>query len=309
MQKLSGTGGFEAYYQPIIQKHCGEQNYHTLLSKTNNPVLVFLRDRATEIKELWHSVNLHWEPVTWYPYAVKWPTNVGLGTILPGYAEKLIYPMNASSLLPVVTLDPRPGDLILDACAAPGGKSIALSNLITPNSIIANDISPTRNHTMRNLFFDYHLSISSWHRKAETIYQTQSETFDKILLDAPCSSEKHVYQNPKELAKWSTNRIKQLRTRQIALISGLILALKPGGTLVYSTCAITPEENEGVVAEIVKRKGDIVKLLPWKNASLPGRAGIPGDYIDNFDLNSVRRIFPSNESSFDPMFVAVFQHQ
>ena len=89
--------------------------------------------------------------------------------------------------------------------------------------------------------------------------------FDKVLVDAPCSSEVHVWNSPKHLAEWSINRVKKLHRRQVGLVTRLVDALKHGGLLVYSTCAVTPEENEEVVREVLERRDEILLLLPSHN--------------------------------------------
>ena len=77
-----------------------------------------------------------------------------------------------------------------------------------------------------------------------------------ILIDAPCSGERHLLETPKELAEWTVSRMKKLAQRQYALLTAGLLALKPGGKLVYSTCSIASLENDGVIETLLKKKED-----------------------------------------------------
>ena len=85
---------------------------------------------------------------------------------------------------------------------------------------------------------------------------TQTECYDRILLDVPCSSERHVIQDEKYLGEWSPARIKTLSMEQWALLSSAYRLLKRGGYLVYSTCALNSAENDGVIARLVKKFDD-----------------------------------------------------
>lgn len=274
---------FEEYYRQLFKTDAEFQQFLQNLTAEHKPVLLFREQNRTMLQSLWKEQRLVWRSAPEYTNAVLWPESIPLGTPLPGFTEKLIYPMNVSSLSPVLELNPQPGERILDACAAPGGKALAMYDLMAnEGEFIANDSSPARAHRLRQVLQEYSASQAIvWQKKAEIIFKRYPEYFDKILLDAPCSSEKHVYQDPKYLAQWSPARIKHLKYRQIALINGLWLALKPGGRLIYSTCAVNREENEGVVADFLKRHPEVEQL-------------------------SEKRIWPDADR-FDAMFITAFQ--
>ena len=90
---------------------------------------------------------------------------------------------------------------------------------------------------------------------AATLPRYRQACCDRILLDAPCSSERHVITDAKYLACWTPARVKMLAQRQWALLSAAFLLLKPGGFLVYATCALTDAENDGVVQKLLKKYG------------------------------------------------------
>ena len=163
----------------------------------------------------------------------------------------------AASLLPV-----HQGDSVLDMCAAPGGKSLVLaSKLAGSGFLLCNDRSSQRRGRLKKVL-DEHLppdwrstvSISSHDATRWGLHQ--QEAYDSILLDAPCSSERHVLKDASALAQWSPARTKHLAVQQFAMLAAALEAVKTGGTIMYSTCAISRTENEGVVAKLQhKREG------------------------------------------------------
>jgi len=174
---------------------------------------------------------------------------------------------DAASFVPVLALSPKPGEDILDICAAPGGKTTHIA-AITKNkaSITANDTSRARFFRMRDMFERMNV-------KAETtLYDGRNllrhfgdKRFDKILLDAPCSGEASIHPDiAKTYEQWSVAKIKRLSRLQEQLIVTAYDLLKPGGTLVYSTCTIAPEENEVVVNHLLKRRRALIEPVDIK---------------------------------------------
>ncbi|MDP3970647.1 MAG: RsmB/NOP family class I SAM-dependent RNA methyltransferase [bacterium] len=310
--KLQGKSGFIEYYRSLFTES-EQEIFFKDLQRSSLPILRFKADDEEHLKKLWQKSHLDWETLSWYKYAVKWPKQIPFTDELPGFNDHLFFPMNASSLLPVLALDPQPKELILDACAAPGGKALFISQLLNKkDELYLNDTSKARRMRLLRIMDDYDCkNIKVLGRKAETLFKTYPNYFDKILADVPCSSEKHVFRNEAHLVQWSTSRIKSLHRRQVAIISGLFLALKPGGKLVYSTCAVTPEENEAVVDILLKKKGKKIKLINF-NINAPGSIGWPGEYKQDFDLSKIKRVTPhrldkEHKEIMDPMFVAVFE--
>ena len=82
----------------------------------------------------------------------------------------------------------------------------------------------------------------------------KKECYDRILLDAPCSSDRHVLNSPSHLEMWSVKRVKRLSVEQGSLLASAVDALRPGGELIYGTCALSPLENDAVVAKILKKR-------------------------------------------------------
>ena len=305
IKKPTGEAAFLAYYRTLFKNEEEFISWEKALRSQKQPILRFHPKYKEELKALWKEANLPWKTLNWYPHALIWPEGTPPKTTFPGFEERYFYAMNASSLLPILALEAGAGDLVLDACAAPGGKALFIDDLLDKKGhLIANDLSSFRRGRMRQIFQAYdkpHIEI--WGQKAETIFYSYPEYFDKILIDSPCSSEKHIIQEPKELQKWSYGRIKTLSKRQKNLLKAVWMALKPGGTLVYSTCAVTPEENEKVVDDFLRNNSD-AKLQPW-TINTPGGPGVSLQEKLSFPMKNVRRIQP-HQDNLDPMFVAKF---
>jgi 16S rRNA C967 or C1407 C5-methylase (RsmB/RsmF family) len=300
-----GKAAFLKYYQGLFPEASDYLKLEQALKTKRNPVLLLSQHHKDDVKELWKKAGLTFQPVPWWPDVIFWPKEVNLGVMLPGFVNKWFYPLSLSSLLPVKALDIKPTDMVLDACSAPGGKALLILNkLDSGEQLLANELSYKRALRLKKVLQEMeHLEVKVNIGPAERLMKRLPIKFDKILVDAPCSSEQHVINSPKHLNQWSKKRIEKLERRQIKMVFSLLPLLKPGGRLVYSTCAITPEENEQVVEAVLKNNIK-VKLLPWEWPELPGGRGFPVDV--DFDLNFVRRIRPEVEN-LDPMFVAIFE--
>jgi len=183
------------------------------------------------------------------------------------------YIQNASSWLPVLALDPRPSEKILDMTAAPGGKASHIAARTNNQADLwVNDNSRPRIAKMRANF--ERMNVRPARITLHTIESLRKflefQTFDKILLDAPCSGEGLIdITNPKTYATWSVAHIKRLQTLQKRAIMNAWQLLRPGGTLVYSTCTIAPEENEAVIDYLLRRQPE-TKLVAL-DFELPSR--------------------------------------
>ena len=298
-QKIIGQEAFEKHYSSLFSDTNDRSDFFTSLQKESYPILRILPQYVETVHMLWEQADLSWNSVSWYPFAIHWPKNIEKGTHLPGYDEGYLYPMNASSLIPPLALQATNEDTILDACAAPGGKTLFIADLIhapVQQKITANDSSPDRRRRLQETIERYgHIeNIHIIGKKAETLFKQYPDHFTRILADVPCSSEKHVYNSKKHLKQWTPARIRQLKQRQIAILSGLFEALAPGGRLVYSTCAITPEENEEVIQTLLKKKKDRIRLIHLQQElpDIPHLSGIAGEKEITFPLDHVIRIIP-----------------
>jgi len=165
-----------------------------------------------------------------------------------------IYLQEAASMIPPVVLDPRPKDKVLDMCASPGSKTTQMAAMMKNKGIIvANDNKIDR---MKPLVMNLQRCgvINTLVTRMEGWWFNQ--TFDKILLDAPCSGIGAIRKSYKTIAMWNPNMVKKLSGLQKKLILKAFDALNEKGILVYSTCTTEPEENEGVVDFLLRKKGN-----------------------------------------------------
>ena len=184
-------------------------------------------------------------------------------------AEKSYF-LDSASVLAALCLPLEIATDILDLCAAPGGKTLVIASRMPQDAVLSsNERSPERKHRL-SVVVENCLppQISERVRTScsdgATWCTRQSECFDRILLDAPCSSERHVIADPKYLNNWSPSRIKTVTTEQWALLSSAYRLLRPEGILLYSTCALCPDENDGMIERLYKKfnkEGDTFTLL------------------------------------------------
>lgn len=179
-----------------------------------------------------------------------------------------VYIMDPASVIVARALEVQPGERVLDMCAAPGGKTLILiESLRESGEIYANDLSPERRERLKKVIQQYvprNIRERVWvtGKDGAQFGLKEPESFDRVLLDAPCSGERHVLENKKAMEEWSPRRGEHLAIRQYSLLCAALLAVKPGGRIVYSTCTINPEENDGVVHKLLKKKKSQVRVLP-----------------------------------------------
>ncbi len=194
------------------------------------------------------------------------------------YTENLLKPyyLDYASVQAAKALPRLEEGTCLDMCAAPGGKTLVLSNTMGQNvEITANELSAERRNRLLKVLNEC-LPPEKRERIKVTGYDASKmpkfgqNLYDRILLDAPCSSERHVFTQEKYLTQWTENRIKSLAQRQWSLLSAAFLLLKPQGYLVYSTCALSERENDGVIERLLKKYKNAVELpATGSSAELP----------------------------------------
>lgn len=183
----------------------------------------------------------------------------------PLHSAGAFYSQEPSASVPVELLDPKPGDLVLDMCAAPGGKTTQIaSKLKGKGLVICNEVVKSRANILlsnvERMGIANAVVTSSY---PEKFAETLPEFFDKIVVDAPCSGEGMFRKNSEAVTEWSPEHVTSCAVRQLAILNDAAVCLKKGGTLVYSTCTFSYEENEGVITEFLKTHPDF-ELVPVK---------------------------------------------
>lgn len=209
------------------------------------------------------------------------------------------YVQEASSMIPPLVLQPKPHETVVDVAAAPGSKTTQMSAMMENKGlIVANDPNISRLKALRfNLEKAGCINVIVTRMDGAKIAQSNLQ-FDKILLDAPCSAEGTVRKDHRALQKWSPKLVHDLSTLQKHLLLNVVNRLKVGGTLVYSTCTLAPEENEEVVSALLAARKDIVV----ENVALSGlktRSGMTewnGKVYDP-QVKNCARIYPHDNDS------------
>ncbi|WKZ56300.1 MAG: RsmB/NOP family class I SAM-dependent RNA methyltransferase [Bdellovibrionota bacterium] len=235
---------------------------------------------------------------------------------LPAYAEGRIYLQSLASMIPPVVLDPQPGDSVLDLTAAPGSKTGQMAMMMScQGRLFVNDSNKVRFFKLR-----HNLQLLGLLDRNDGFIRLSlddgckvcgqwEESFDKILLDAPCSAEARFRINDeRSYGYWSEKKIAENEHKQRRLLFSAWHALKPDGVLVYSTCTMAPEENECMIARLMKKYPDSVELLDahvegvdrlpavmqWKGRPLPESVARtlrvrPSDDIESFFVAKLKK--------------------
>jgi 16S rRNA (cytosine1407-C5)-methyltransferase len=172
------------------------------------------------------------------------------------YLDGKFYIQDLSSILSVYILNSQENESVLDLAAAPGSKTTLISSLTNNKAhITANDIDKKRISRLNNVLNQFgSKNVEVTNKDGKVLGKIYPNHFDKVLLDAPCSGEGRIYlggRNP--LRFWSIKMSNAMVKTQEQLIDSAFQALSIGGTLVYSTCTLEPEENEGVVTYLLNK--------------------------------------------------------
>lgn len=228
-----------------------------------------LKTTVEKIENILKDNNFLFEKVSWNPDAFllldKKEEDLKKLSI---YQNGEIYIQSFSSMIPVLFLNPNGQESILDMAAAPGGKTTQISSLTADKALItACEKSATRLERLK-----YNIEKQGARRitvlKEDARYLDDFFSFDKILLDAPCSGSGTIDRNNPKLFSYFTETLIQKSSKvQRELLEKAIHLLKPGGTMIYSTCSILEEENEKVVEEFVKK--NMVSIEPIELSDIP----------------------------------------
>ncbi len=207
------------------------------------------------------------EPLPWCKdgFLLPEPARPGLH---PLHRAGVYYLQEPSAMAVAVAVAPKPGEWVLDLAAAPGGKATQLASLMDNQGLlVANEVTPGRVRALgENLerLGVRHALITS--ESVQKLAARWGAVFDRVLLDAPCSGEGMFRKADEAAPQWREYLIESCAVRQDGLLAEAAQLVKPGGTLVYSTCTFAPEENERVIARFLGKNPEF-ELAPLE---LPG---------------------------------------
>ncbi len=168
------------------------------------------------------------------------------------------YMQEAASMLPPALLGVQPGDMVLDMSAAPGSKTMQVASHQEGRGIVlANDVQENRLWTLKsNIHRLGGTNVIITKKVGQWFAKHMTERFDRVLCDAPCTAQGTVRKDSDALQYCGLENIEKMARLQVQLLESAIHAAKTGGRVVYSTCTLTPEENEGVVLQMLQKFGD-----------------------------------------------------
>ena len=270
--KLSGKEGFEKYYQDLYGARW--QDLKNSFQKETNTVEYFVK-----------------------------------GAQNPYY-------LDSASVLAALCLPVKNSQKILDLCAAPGGKTVVLaSRMDKETELFANERSASRKTRLQNTVntclpseINSRIKISCsdgavWCKK-------QSECFDRILLDAPCSSERHVFLDSKYLDQWTPSRIKTVTMQQWSLLSCAFRLLKENGIMVYSTCALCPLENDLMIEKLLQKfnkEKDTIQVLPIEYDKEEIKSFCSAELPDFEKTKYGAQILPDIQNGAGPIYFSIIK--
>jgi len=224
------------------------------------------------------------------------------------------YAMDAASLLPVIMLGMRKDDAVLDMCAAPGGKTLAILQTLLPGMLQSNDRNHGRVNRLKNVMSQFIMEDS---RATKNHYISETDgrllttygTFDRVLCDVPCSADRHSLEN----ASNNIYRPSRLRERlsipelQSELLINAVKQARIGGTIVYSTCTLSPIQNDGVVFLALNKLRDYsgvnCKVVTYSSAALE-----PLDFLykmrgRDMGIKYGHMVMPFLPNNYGPMYI------
>ncbi|CAK0794255.1 unnamed protein product [Prorocentrum cordatum] len=259
------------------------------------------------------------------------------------------YFLDGASVLAALALGARPGESVLDLCAAPGGKSLVLATAMFSGGgagcaggrLVCNEPSRPRAQRLQRVLSSSlpEALMGPAGRVSVTTADAASGSrpvaierlgpYDRVLVDAPCTSDRHLaHQGAAALSSWAAGAVKANASRQLELLRTAASLVKPGGLVLYCTCALSEQENEGVIAKFLKRHQHAFETEPWEESDVapsgdaagppteaPGAAAGPAEGAAaasgpgfalpaGADLGAAGALILPDRSGFGPMYIA-----
>ena len=194
-----------------------------------------------------------YSPLDWHEFGMRFSDDFVPGKSL-AYSLGLLHIQEEASMLPVKLLGAVPGERVLDLCSAPGNKTSGIAvQMGNTGTLVANDVDPMRLKSLKIAASRLGLLNLVTTVRDGRDFQSGADSFDRVLVDAPCSCEGTIRKNPNVLNHKLASDVPFASGLQLGLLKKAVEVVKPGGIVVYSTCTFRPEENEMVVDNICRR--------------------------------------------------------
>ncbi|MFX0000613.1 MAG: RsmB/NOP family class I SAM-dependent RNA methyltransferase [Candidatus Hodarchaeota archaeon] len=275
----------------------GRDDTEKLLEANERPLIPSFRVNTlkisvSELKKRLEKKGIEFKPIEWIPYGfkiIKETFNLGSShEFLQGY----YYLQNIASMLSAVILDPKPSELVVDMCAAPGSKSTHLAQLMrNEGRLILIDKNKRRIPALEtNLRRMGIINALVLNMDAINLSSLKIKP-DKILLDAPCTGEGLIRQDPSRKKSKKMRDLEKMASIQKSLLTAGLKTLNSKGELLYCTCSIAPEENELVINDVLNKLNNFNIIKISKNYGVKGLNKVFGvDLLE--DLKFSQRLYP-----------------
>ncbi len=292
-----------------MKENLGDE-FNAFMKSYDNPSYKSLRLNTLKVDPTFLNFINDWnlEVVPWCKEGYYYDESLQPGKH-PYHEAGIYYIQEASAMLPAVLLDAKPGETVLDLCAAPGGKTTEIaSSMKGQGLLICNEIIPSRakilSENVERMGIQNTIVTNT---DSETLAHKFPEYFDKIMVDAPCSGEGMFRKNTDACDEWSPENVQLCADRQLEILNNAALMLKSGGRIVYSTCTFAPAENEGTVCTFLKAHPEFSLVSP--NLSLDVFDGGHPDWVSSRNQEVAEhciRLWPHRLKG-EGHFVAVFE--
>ncbi|XP_035484015.2 tRNA (cytosine(34)-C(5))-methyltransferase, mitochondrial [Scophthalmus maximus] len=205
-----------------------------------------------------------------HPHPLRFPSQAHR----PGQLKQY-YLLNSASLLPVLALQVRDGEKVLDLCSAPGGKALAIMQCATPELLCCNEPDPNRRDRLAKTLESFlprslHSKVIVSAQDGQCFGQSEAATYDKVLVDAPCSNDRSwLYSCSSQQGEQRLKERARLPALQAQLLSSALSAVRPGGLVVYSTCTLSNSENYAVVEAVLNDCPEAEPEDLWEQIAVP----------------------------------------
>lgn len=287
--------------------------YDAFIASYNDPPSIGLRVNTLKIPpDHFASISPYsLTPIPWTEEGFSLPPDSRPGKH-PYHAAGLYYVQDPSAMAVAELLDPKPGERILDLAAAPGGKTTHIAAKMKGQGIlVANDIHPSRVRELaKNLERWGARNVIILNETPQRIADHFGATFDRVLVDAPCSGEGMFRKDPAGIREWSPKFVESCAVRQDGILHDAAKLVKPGGHLVYATCTFSPEEDECTIFRFLNNHPNFNLVEPdrWEGFSSgrPDWCTPDADSPAKIDLSRTVRLWPHSAPG-EGHFIAVLQ--
>jgi NOL1/NOP2/sun family putative RNA methylase len=257
-----------------------------------------IKATVADVRAALDEADIGYAPVDWHDRVFVLPED-SPGANWP-YFHGWIHGQEEVSAVPATVLDPRPGERVWDACAAPGSKATQLAALMDDRGeVVATDnnlgrISALRTNTER--LGATSIAVTHGDARNHSLKPFGGETYDRALVDVPCSCEGTIRKNPDAFDEWTLSHVRGIAGVQKDILARAVQATDAGGTVVYSTCTFAPEENEAVLDHVLSEEDCELRAFDLPLDHRPGVTEWEGETYDP-SVELAKRIYPHHNDT------------